>query len=1300
MSPLLGQALDGRELEIETSGWSDERFAGFCDSLVWAVSRRTRSGVPSFTFNTNAPDGGVDAECYAEVPASETPLMERGWNVFQYKKRDVHASDRKKIVAGLKAQLKGAIRSVEMSQGRKPEHYILCINVNLDHKEKKALRSALLDGFVRPAGFPDPAILGAAELAQLLNGNPHLRAAYFQPGAFRTWKAAWDALGALKYLGKDTVLRGREDLLAKARALMGDTRIRVVVLWGPHDVGKSRLALETTRDHMDTVVVAADPQNLAAGDLRTLVSGPQEVLCIVEDLEPQRIDALIQEALATPNLKLILTVPIPSQARIPAYGVDDRVQHMEVAPLGREDAKALINEVSPQLHSEIEDWICRKSGGIPGVVITAATVGEALREGAADFEAQVGKEFARRIEAQFGGQALASVRVVSLLTQLGVAGKYSDEARCACDRFGGGMTITEFLRQAKQLSEEGVLRRRGSFLEVVIPMLANHLAGDAVHGKPRETMALFARLEAGGQDRLLRRLAGLDGSAVPWFWDALLEERNLLDHAPALEGAAGAAPVRTADALKALLNGASIEVRKQIAGDRRRHLVHALEQLLFRRKTSREALRLMGLLAEAENETWANNATEVFAQCFCPHHPQMPLPLNARLDVLRIFSGKSTPEGRHVALRAVDGGVPGVGGSIILRYPVGPALFDRPHAMTYGDLRDYYQCLMEIACSLAQGDGAVAVEARSKLPDFGGRLGLFTPPCFALPWFERLTEMALGAPPALDVSAVSQAIEWTVERLDERMGEEGIQEDARKELTEARTALHAMRERIDTADFPVRLRRWLGEGVWFRLDEQRQTEAAEALADEAVAHPGRITDEDWDWLHSSDAQGASLFVAALGRKDVKGILRETVESRGAAPRGADILSSYWHGWSARDPDSAAKAEQRLDELTAGDKIDGRSVVLATWRLEATKTRVDRIIDQIRRGRVDADHAARLIVRGRWMAPLDPGQAASLIEAIGGDVGRNGSGVVGLIGMWLRLKKPLTGDLEELAWRVLESDPPVTPIDAWHCDQVAAHLARNSPNRAFALLEHLAGTEREGKWDPLKSHAENVFWGELCAIDCYKALGAVARAAGKPLRRMTFMWTLKKHRHWVADRDAVLKLARESVQNARFLAGCLTAEAKDFWSLADELLSLYPDDDRLWVEIVGDIEGMNQVIAGPYSGFLAGRRAEVARVIADPATRTPLRRRLQDWLGRVEERIGQHVTWEYDEDIDDLMSHVRDKDSPQRIWAIGRILKYASMEEIRKLLTVEDIENALPNVDLPAERQRMFEAALQVWKHGR
>jgi hypothetical protein len=68
-------------------------------------------------------------------------------------------------------------------------------------------------------------------------------------------------------------------------------------------------------------------------------------------------------------------------------------------------------------------------------------------------------------------------------------------------------------------------------------------------------------------------------------------------------------------------------------------------------------------------------------------------------------------------------------------------------------------------------------------------------------------------------------------------------------------------------------------------------------------------------------------------------------------------------------------------------------------------------------------------------------------------------------------------------------------------------------------------------------------------------------------------------------------------------------------------------------------------------------------------------------------------------VNDLRRHIEDKDSPERIWAIGRVLKYGSPEDWRKLLSLEDIEEALPQIDLPEKKRKVIERAMKVWING-
>ncbi len=151
---LIGEPLDGRELEQATSPWDPVCFAAMCDALVWAVSGRPCSSLPQFTSRVNAKDGGIDAEWSVELPEDNslipTPILGPGWNVFQYKKRDLIAEDRKRILSKLKSSLSGAVASVvKEHDGRRPTRYVLFVNVDLKGSDQSALRKKIVEGYDR-----------------------------------------------------------------------------------------------------------------------------------------------------------------------------------------------------------------------------------------------------------------------------------------------------------------------------------------------------------------------------------------------------------------------------------------------------------------------------------------------------------------------------------------------------------------------------------------------------------------------------------------------------------------------------------------------------------------------------------------------------------------------------------------------------------------------------------------------------------------------------------------------------------------------------------------------------------------------------------------------------------------------------------------------------------------------------------------------------------------------------------------------------------------------------------------------
>jgi hypothetical protein len=123
--------------------------------------------------------------------AAQPSLLRTGSNVFQYKKREVTEQSRVRIVTGLVTELRGAAADVELRTGQQLRSYVLFTNVDLTIEQHDTLRATILDGITD--GHVSVSVVGAADLAAMLNQLAYLRSAFFATGAFRTWGESWEA---------------------------------------------------------------------------------------------------------------------------------------------------------------------------------------------------------------------------------------------------------------------------------------------------------------------------------------------------------------------------------------------------------------------------------------------------------------------------------------------------------------------------------------------------------------------------------------------------------------------------------------------------------------------------------------------------------------------------------------------------------------------------------------------------------------------------------------------------------------------------------------------------------------------------------------------------------------------------------------------------------------------------------------------------------------------------------------------------------------------------------------------------
>ncbi len=112
-------------------------------------------------------------------------------------------------------------------------------------------------------------------------------------------------------------------------------------------------------------------------------------------------------------------------------------------------------------------------------------------------------------------------------------------------------------------------------------------------------------------------------------------------------------PRRAAKNIVRTLERASVAERLGIEGDARREIIAKLVHLAWRSNTFNLAATALGLLAEAENESWSNNATGEFISRFQIYFGGTALPYLERLSVIDDLLSANSVARLRIAIRAL-----------------------------------------------------------------------------------------------------------------------------------------------------------------------------------------------------------------------------------------------------------------------------------------------------------------------------------------------------------------------------------------------------------------------------------------------------------------------------------------------------------------------------------------------------------------------------------------------------------------------------------------------------------------------
>ncbi|WP_078083027.1 alpha/beta fold hydrolase [Microbulbifer mangrovi] len=424
-----------------------------------------------------------------------------------------------------------------------------------------------------------------------------------------------------------------------------DMQKSVVRLTGASGLGKTRLLLEAidkSESIDDTCVLifsASGHETLIRESLRKMAEDRVHGLVVVEDCSVSLHNQLAREIIASEcHIKLVTVFYFDEQ-------VDDSI-HIQISPLSDEVVAQILTPILVGMDRADVARVARFAQGYPlmATLIAEQYQNEGRLLGSIEKDSVV-----RSLIEGNGGISNDEEDILSACSLFDVFGVEEDAARNEAKFIAedvAGKDLRAFDRVIRKFTKRQVINRAGRYARLVPKPLALTLASEWWQGTP--------------YDRQKQLVDSVPDSLLPSF----CTQASYLDHQPNVQKFSdklfgGASPFvqaeelltergsklfrafvevnpeSTSNALYHILTECSREQLQNISGDIRRNLVWGLEKLCFRSDVFEKSAWCMLLLASAENESWSNNATGMFAQLFRVNLSGTQAKPNVRFDLLR-----------------------------------------------------------------------------------------------------------------------------------------------------------------------------------------------------------------------------------------------------------------------------------------------------------------------------------------------------------------------------------------------------------------------------------------------------------------------------------------------------------------------------------------------------------------------------------------------------------------------------------------------------------------------------------------
>lgn len=522
----------------------------------------------------------------------------------------------------------------------------------------------------------------------------------------------------------------RVEFVQMVQNLTGSATTNGIRLMGKPGIGKTRLVLETIRQLglEDGTVYAAAPESLPGNLFSCLaLAKEQPIILVVDNCSYRDVRAIWDSAQLAGSHVHVITIESlvgnpPSNSQFPIHILQ---------PLGHEARQNIVRQLY-DLHGTY-------TFNDDKAAYPEETVGENLKllvayikafhlhpEIAGLAELSQTEELKRLLDQRIptDHNELRTLQGLALSDYTGFYPRVKLDIQAIAEFVG--LSYPEFRQSAETLREQGVIiernwYQRDSHHRLVLPRLfAVYLARQVWSARGDDVLESFLLDQREGLQSLrlgmLERLADLGHRDIAFpIVNRLLSRFNKFDDleqdTATYRWLGEADPATVAEHLNQLMQEVSIERLREFK-EGRRNIISLLTSLLRLEETFWIAAELLGRLAAAENETFGNNATEIWRSIFFIRSGSNPIKGLERLRLIRDFLAMRQPEMRIAALKAIEGVLNNYEGGVVTRGPGGYITPPTWRPKTWGEFWDIRRATWQLLDhALSDGDPEVASTA-------------------------------------------------------------------------------------------------------------------------------------------------------------------------------------------------------------------------------------------------------------------------------------------------------------------------------------------------------------------------------------------------------------------------------------------------------------------------------------------------------------------------------------------------------------------------------------------------------------